>query len=159
MGEAKTPTTRSKSNPAVASDREISQFVARANRLNPAASGRLIFALDATMSRQPTWDRAMAQQAAMFNAVGDAGGATGRGLSVQLIYFRGAGECRASKWVVNAKALRDLMTGIDCRGGQTQIAKVFARLEREIVRAQGRRPRLYRRRDGGKPRPPVPSCG
>ncbi|MEZ5800301.1 MAG: hypothetical protein R3D29_07370 [Nitratireductor sp.] len=43
---------------------------------------------------------------------------------VQLVYFRGFGECRASKWVMNAAALSRLMTGIECRGGQTQIAKL-----------------------------------
>ena len=43
------------------------------------------------MSRQPTWDMALALQADMFHAVKAVGG-----LDVQLIYFRGAGECRAS---------------------------------------------------------------
>jgi len=75
----------------------------------------------------------MEHQAAMFGAVGKAGKSAGRSLAVQLVYFRGAGECRASKWVVNAKALRDLMTGIQCRGGQTQIAKVFVHAGREAA--------------------------
>ena len=65
----------------------------------------------------------------MFDAVSKTSG-----LSVQLVYFRGFGECRASKWVMNASALRDLMTGIDCRGGQTQIAKVLAHAGKESAR-------------------------
>lgn len=105
---------------------EITAFLKEAKRTDPAGAGRLIFALDATMSRQPTWDRAMQLQASMFDAVGKAGG-----LSVQLVYFRGFGECRASKWVINAKALRDLMTGIDCRGGRTQIGKVLSHALKE----------------------------
>ena len=111
---------------AVSSTGEIASFLAQARRNDPSAAGRLIFALDATMSRQPTWDRACQIQASMFDAVAKAGG-----LSVQLVYFRGFGESRASKWVMNAKALADLMTGIDCRGGQTQIAKVLAHANKE----------------------------
>ena len=68
----------------------------------------------------------MTHQASMFDAVGNTSG-----LLVQLVYFRGLGECRASKWVTNARALRDLMTGIVCRGGQTQIAKILAHAGKE----------------------------
>jgi hypothetical protein len=111
------------------SSREITSFLKKAARVDPTRSGRLIFALDATMSRQPTWDRAITIQASMFDAVGQAGG-----LSVQLVYFRGYGECRASKWVLNAAALRDLMTGIECRGGHTQIGKVLDHARRETAK-------------------------
>ncbi len=110
---------------------EIAAFLSAARRADPTHTGRLIFALDATMSRQPTWDRAMATQTAMFDAVGQAGG-----LSVQLVFFRGFGECRASKWVVNAAALRDLMTGIQCRGGHTQLGKVLEHARRETEKAR-----------------------
>lgn len=111
------------------SSSEISQFINVAGSLNPENSGRLIFSLDATMSRQPTWDRACQLQASMFDAVARIGG-----LAVQLVYFRGFGECRASKWVMNSRALRDLMTGIDCRGGQTQLIKVFSHANKETDR-------------------------
>jgi hypothetical protein len=110
---------------------EIANFLKSAKNTNPAGAGRLVFALDATMSRQPTWDRAMTIQASMFDAVGKAGG-----LSVQLVYFRGYGECRASKWVMNANALRDLMTGIECRGGQTQIGKVLSHIKSETAKGK-----------------------
>src|SRR5690554_7803252 len=83
--------------------------------------GRLLFALDATMSRQPTWDLACQLQGEMFETVARTGG-----LDVQLIYFRGFGECRASRWVSDARALAKLMTGIDCRGGHTQISKILS---------------------------------
>src|SRR5690606_30689515 len=53
---------------------------------------------------------------------------------VQLVYYRGFGECRASRWVSDARALRDLMAGIACRGGQTQIGKVLAHARRETGR-------------------------
>jgi hypothetical protein len=83
-------------------------------------------ALDATMSRQPTWDIACKLQAEMFEEAGKIGG-----LDIQLLYFRGFGECRASRWVSDARALSDLMTGIQCRGGQTQIGKVLTHARHE----------------------------
>jgi hypothetical protein len=107
---------------------DIDAFLAEARTIAPAsqARGRLIFALDATMSRQPTWDMACELQAEMFDAAASVGG-----LNVQLVYFRGIGESRASSWVANARALRDLMVKIDCRGGHTQIRKVLAHVRRE----------------------------
>ncbi|MBN2205439.1 MAG: VWA domain-containing protein [Thermoleophilia bacterium] len=105
------------------SDAEVADFVAKMKALTPAAGtehGRLMFAMDATMSRAPTWDLALALQADMFVAVKDVGG-----LDVQLVYFRGHGECRASRWVSNPDALARLMTSVACHGGLTQIGKVL----------------------------------
>ena len=48
---------------------DIAAFVAKARAMSPhraGARGRLVFALDATMSRQPTWDMACTLQADMF---------------------------------------------------------------------------------------------
>jgi len=117
-----------RSEPAVSQRSEIDAFLAEAKRITPAAAarGRLIFALDATMSRQPTWDLACELQSEMFEAAAAVGG-----LSVQLVYFRGFGESRASPFVANARALRDLMVKIDCRSGQTQIGKVLSHVRRE----------------------------
>ena len=119
--------TASAQNPSTRS--EIDAFLADVNSRAATATagdrGRLLFAMDATMSRQPTWDRALAIQAEMFRETARIGG-----LDVQLIYFRGFGECRASKWVSDPNALARLMTGIDCRGGNTQIGKVLAHVKR-----------------------------
>ncbi len=114
--------------PATSSRNEIDAFLkdVKAVTPGPGPRGRLIFSLDATMSRQPTWDAAMKLQAEMFDEAGKVGG-----LDVQLLYYRGFGECRASKWVSNTNALRDLMTGINVRGGQTQIAKIISHARRE----------------------------
>jgi len=105
------------------------QKVGTMARPNAAQDGRLLFALDATMSRQPTWDLACSLQAEMFAAIPKPSA-----LQVQLLYFRGFGECRASKWVLDGDALARLMSGIDCRGGHTQIAKVFAHARTEHAR-------------------------
>lgn len=116
--------------PAATSDKtEIEAFLAQARALGPATGegrGRLIMALDATMSRQPTWDVACELQAEMFLEAGRVGG-----LEVQLVYFRGFGECRASRWVRDTAGLGRLMTGIQCRGGRTQIGKVLTHARRE----------------------------
>jgi hypothetical protein len=114
-----------------ASETEVAAFVRRMRQLAPAPSGRgrLLFAMDATMSRQPTWDMALDLQGNMFAAVKAVGG-----LDVQLIYFRGAGECRASKWVSDADALASLMRRVACAGGYTQIGKVLGHALKETSR-------------------------
>jgi len=111
---------------------DVAAFVKKVGavgRPNAAQDGRLLFALDATMSRQPTWDLACSLQAEMFRAIPKSAA-----LQVQLLYFRGFGECRASKWVLDGNALTKLMTGIDCQGGQTQISKVFSHARAEHAR-------------------------
>jgi len=117
------------------SDQEVSEFLDKLNALDAVKNrgsdqGRLIFGMDATMSRQPTWDMALNLQGEMFDAVAMTGGANS-GLDVQLIYFRGFGECKNSKWVGDARDLGRLMTSVSCRGGKTQIRKVFLHAERE----------------------------
>jgi len=125
---------RSSQTPAPASSRpEIEAFIERVKSLGPAATGgkrgRLVFALDATMSRQPTWDSACALQADMFREAASIGG-----LDIQLVYFRGLGECRASGWVAGSEKLAELMSRIDCRGGHTQIGKVLSHARQEHAR-------------------------
>lgn len=108
---------------------EIDRFLGAAKRLAPLATGtagRLVFALDATMSRQPTWDLACSLQARMFEVAAESGG-----LAVQLVYFRGLAECRASGWVGEPRRLTGLMERIACAGGQTQIARVLAHVRDE----------------------------
>ena len=73
---------------------DIAAFVAKAKSMSPHASGsrgRLVFALDATMSRQPTWDMACALQADMFREAAALGS-----LDIRLVYYRGLNECRAT---------------------------------------------------------------
>ena len=112
---------------------EMSAFLDQMRTLTPAASGRgrLIFAMDATMSRQPSWDLALKLQADMFRAVKEVGG-----LDVQLVYFRGLGETRASKWVGDPDALAKLMGSVACEGGYTQIRKVLAHARSESERTR-----------------------
>ena len=123
------PAVEQPNEPARSSNDDVANFLAQVRAMPKQATtgrGRLIFAMDATMSRQPTWDMALQLQADMFDVVKSVGG-----LDVQLIYFRGAGECRASKWVSNPDALARLMTSVHCRGGYTQIRKVLTHVRTE----------------------------
>lgn len=102
---------------------DIDAFLDAAAKL-PAESysgrGRLIFALDATMSRQPTWDMAQSIQGRMFQTAAAHGG-----LEVQLVYYRGLSECKASRFVTGGQSLASLMMKIGVCAGQTQIEKVL----------------------------------
>ncbi len=112
---------------------QVDAFLEKVRSMTPAAGsgqrGRLIFAMDATMSRQPTWDMALGLQADMFAAVKAVGG-----LDVQLVYFRGFRECRSSKWVRDPEELARLMTKVSCLGGHTQIGKVLIHARKETER-------------------------
>jgi hypothetical protein len=112
---------------------DIAAFVAKAKAMSPHAAGgrgRLVFALDATMSRQPTWDMACTLQADMFREAASIGS-----LDIRLVYFRGLNECRATGWISDSAQLAGLMGRISCQGGHTQIGKVLAETRREAVAA------------------------
>src|SRR5215475_1464496 len=75
----------------------------------PGARGRLLFALDATASRQPTWDVACQLQAEMFTEAAALGG-----LDIQLAYYRGFGEFETSRWLGDSQELMRRMIGVSC---------------------------------------------
>jgi hypothetical protein len=86
----------------------------------------LVLAIDATASRQPTWDRACTLQAEIFAAATAAAK-----VQVQLLYFRGLDECRASQWFGNSTDLNNSMVKITCQGGHTQIRKALKHARKE----------------------------
>ena len=94
--------------------------VAALPRSATGTRGRLMFAMDATASREPTWDRACQIQGEMFQATAALGG-----LDIQLVYYRGFRECQASPWVGNSQDLLRRMTAVSCMAGQTQIGRVL----------------------------------
>ncbi|HTV32644.1 MAG TPA: VWA domain-containing protein [Methylocella sp.] len=107
---------------------EIDNFLDSAGKLPVPESGhgRLIFALDATMSRQATWDIAQSVQGRMFATAAAHGG-----LEVQLVYYRGLSECKASRFVTGGQKLAALMSRISVGAGRTQIEKILAHALRE----------------------------
>ena len=95
-------------------------------RLTPAHKtlgqrGRLLFAMDATASRQPSWDMAARIQGEMFHETAALGG-----LEIQLAFYRGFGEFKASRWTADENALLRQMTSVFCLAGETQIGKVLS---------------------------------
>jgi len=111
--------------PANRQSAEVNAFLEKVARLpvriHPAsARGRLMFAMDATASREPTWDRACHIQGEMFEAASGLGG-----IEIQLLYYRGYGECKASRWLRSARELLDAMRAVTCVAGETQIERVL----------------------------------
>lgn len=85
-----------------------------------SGQGRLIFALDATASREATWDQASHLQSELFLATENLGG-----LAIQLCYYRGYKEFKATRFVTQTQQLLSLMNGVSCLGGITQIGRVL----------------------------------
>jgi len=117
-----------KGNPAVSA---FLNKVAAMPAIRPASGkpGRLLFAIDATASRQPTWDRACQLQGEMFMAVKEIGG-----LAVSLAYYRGFGEFAATPFLTSAEDLARRMTGVTCLGGHTQILRTLKHARDESQR-------------------------
>jgi hypothetical protein len=117
-------------SPAPAGGDPVKTFLRQVARTPPpppgSGRGRLVFAMDATASREPSWDRACQVQGQMFLETAALGG-----LDVQLVYYRGFDECRASRWVDNPGDLVRLMTGVFCLAGQTKIRRVLQHVVRE----------------------------
>ncbi len=95
----------------------------------PGKRGRLIFGMDATASRQPMWDRAARIQGEMFRETAALGG-----LDLQLAYYRGFGEFKASNWMADTGKLLKLMSTVFCLAGETQIGKLLAHAIKETAK-------------------------
>lgn len=109
----------------------VAAFVAKAGAVAQPSSPipplhrvpRVVFAMDATASRQPTWSRAHRIQGSMFETM------SGRG-QVQLASYGGFGFT-ASPWADDSKELMDAMASVRCVAGHTQIGKVLAHVAQE----------------------------
>jgi len=110
--------------PKPSTSAEVDAFLRKVAAAPPTradrARGRLIFAMDATASREPTWDTACQIQGRMFQETASLGG-----LDIQLCHYRGFGEFEASPWYANSRDLLQHMTRVFCAAGQTQIARVL----------------------------------
>jgi hypothetical protein len=110
----------------------VEQFLSRSSQLPQRRSsavrttGRLLFALDATASRQPSWDRACQLQGRMFNASNSLGG-----LQLQLCYYRGLNEFHYSSWLQDSQSLLKTMQAVRCLGGYTQLGRVLDHARKE----------------------------
>jgi hypothetical protein len=127
LARAKTVPAPAAQGAAARPGRGASQFARR----DSPPRGRLLFAMDATASREPTWDRAARIQGEMFRAAEAAGG-----LSVQLAFYRGFDEFKVGPWVWNAAEMIRLMESVHCLAGETQIRKVLLHAANETRSAR-----------------------
>ena len=118
--------------PTRSSNQDVDRFLRRVAQTplrSSGARGRLVFALDATASRQPTWDRACELQGEMFAETANLGG-----LDIQLVWYRGLREFHASTWISTTAQLMQSMHGVYCAGGLTQIGRVLSHVIGETQR-------------------------
>tara|TARA_R110001592_G_scaffold363371_1_gene685588 strand:+ start:207677 stop:208363 length:687 start_codon:yes stop_codon:yes gene_type:complete len=110
------------------SAQDIDRFLQQSKTITEfvAKQPRLLFAMDATASRQPTWDSASHVQQEMFRAAG-----TASTLAVQLAYYRGFHGFFASPWLTDSDRLAQLMAKVQCEGGHTQIARLLRHAQTE----------------------------
>ena len=115
----------------------VQRFLAEAHANPPTARTaphRILFALDATASREPTWDLAMNLHAELFQAAAETGRQSAGAIAVQLAYYRGYNEFHVSPWSTSPAELLGRMTGVSCRGGLTRIERVLDHALRETRR-------------------------
>ena len=93
----------------------------------PAAPlARLIYAVDATASREPAWVVARDVQSRMFIEAAN----KNVSLNLQLVFY-GGNRCKASRWKSRGEDLARLMVTVNCEAGMTQIEKVLRHALRE----------------------------
>lgn len=98
----------------------LRQVASMPNAKPTGRRGRLLFGIDATASRQPTWDTACQIQSEMFKETANLGG-----LDVQLVFYRGFHEMKATPWVGDSSRLAAIMDRVNCLGGQTQLGRLL----------------------------------
>lgn len=106
------------------SSKSVQEFLSKSDKLATLepndSAGRLLFAMDATASREYTWDMACQIQADMFMTTQSIGA-----LEICLCYYRGYNEFHSFNWTKNASELRDQMLQVHCLAGQTQIKRTL----------------------------------
>lgn len=108
----------------LSSQNQLDQFIEQIKQapvpVSQTDNGRILFALDATASRERSWDHASHIQNEMFIAADKLGG-----LQLKLCYFRGFNDFYASEWLSSSSQLQTIMANVRCMAGHTQIAKVL----------------------------------
>jgi hypothetical protein len=108
---------------------KLAEFTERMKTYQGTHSGRLAFIVDATASREATWDLASQLQSEMFEAAVSLGS-----LQLQLTFFRGSGtaaECKHSAWIGDGRKMAQLMGKVSCRAGSTQIERALRHVASE----------------------------
>ena len=121
--------------PTQSTSTEVDAFLRNVAAVTPAGRtktrGRLLFAMDATASREPAWDRACRIQGEMFTEAARAGG-----LSVQLCHYGGFNGFEATPWLMSSDSLLRHMSAVRCAAGITQIERVLRHAKTEAERSR-----------------------
>jgi hypothetical protein len=104
----------------------VAEFLAR---VEAPTHTRIIVGIDATASREATWDAATGYTVKMLRAA-----TTDNPLEIQIVFYRGEKECVASRWITDANVLAAVVTKVSCEAGPTQIARVLEHARKEHVR-------------------------
>ena len=89
-----------------------------AKALAPSGRPRLLFAMDATASREPAWQLAQTITGAMFEAVPGA-------LDVALAYHGGGRLKEVTPFVADARAFLDKVHTVQCEAGGTALTAIL----------------------------------
>ncbi len=81
---------------------------------------RLLFALDATASREPTWATARQLHRELFSAAAD-----NNSVAIQLCWYRGFADFQHTGWLTSSDALLQAMDAVSCVGGPTQLQRLL----------------------------------
>jgi hypothetical protein len=101
--------------------RRVSDFLAK-----KTARARIAFIIDATGSREHTWDVAAQLQAGMLSEAAKLGG-----LEMQVTYFGGLDTVKSSNWTDDARELQHFMGRVRCDHGHTKYARALAHVRGE----------------------------
>jgi hypothetical protein len=101
----------------------VSDFL---SKVKASHRGRIAFVIDATGSRERSWDQAAQIQAEMFAEAANLGG-----LEMQVTYFGGLNKVASSPWTSDARELQHFMGRVRCDTGHTKYARAFAHVRDE----------------------------
>ena len=102
--------------------KQVADFLQRQR----VSRGRIAFIIDATGSRERTWDAATQLQGEMFAEAGKFGT-----LEMQVTYFGGLNNVASSNWTSDARELQHFMGRVRCDTGHTKYARALAHVRDE----------------------------
>tara|TARA_B100000579_G_scaffold426598_1_gene434042 strand:- start:1333 stop:2019 length:687 start_codon:yes stop_codon:yes gene_type:complete len=102
--------------------KEITNFLKQGKAISTyrQKQSRLLFGIDATASRQPTWNAACRTQGELFTAAHQISN-----IAIQLCFYRGFSEFTVSNWLTSETDLKYQIAKVACQGGQTQILRLL----------------------------------
>lgn len=94
--------------------------------LSNRSNHRLILGIDATASREATWDIATSLHSEVLSAAE-------KSLQIQLAFYRGVADFKTSNWTQTHQSLRKAMERVQCLSGRTQILRFLQHCYGEAI--------------------------